>query len=215
LFLWDLATRDGASWLIEVKPKSIKASDRKILKGRGLIEESREKMTHRPKSPMGIHVGLTEAGWGYLAESLGSASVNARSYAGSEIFDQFLARLSLFLKNRSLNLSEIFLSSPTAQASPDEPEPIDLSEALAMTKAYLNSIRASGYRPGQGLLLADLRPQLPQIQDKLLDEALIELQKAKFLVLSDLRDDPSQLTEPIKKAALYVAGYPRHLIFLT
>jgi hypothetical protein len=210
LFLWRLATSGGSVWNKDVLPASVVGKDRKIIKALGLIEEAHEKDPTKPKSKALLKIYLTEAGWGYLANHL-TDPINTRSPATAIIFGQFLGHLSRFLKSRSLNLAEIFL---TAIATPTAIESLTLAEALVVVQERLEAIRAEKYRPSAGLRLAELRPQLPNVPARLLDQAIIELQKRRYLDLSDLGDDPSQLTELDKNAAIVVAGRQRHLLYL-
>jgi hypothetical protein len=213
LFLWDLATHDnGEVWASEAKPSTFRTGtkERKILAELGLIEQFNEKNPDKPKIRALPRIRLTEVGWRYLADHM-TDPINTASPAGTPILGQLLVRLSSFLSSRSLVLADIFISPLKADPKPTEPIPTD---PLTVVKKRLLAIRETNYQPGLGVHLANLRPQWPDISAQALDEALLELQRQGFLDLSDLSDDPSLLTDADKKAALWVAGRPRHLIFL-
>jgi hypothetical protein len=53
-----------------------------------------------------------------------------------------------------------------------------------------------------------------RLSRKLHDEAILEPRKMDYLVLGDLSDDSILLKMADKKAPLYMAGNPRHLIYL-
>ncbi|MDR0548873.1 MAG: hypothetical protein LBI10_05615 [Deltaproteobacteria bacterium] len=209
LFLWNLATSGGSIWLKDNLLSSVKAKDRKILQNLKLIFESQDKDPAVPKAKAKTRIQLAEAGWGYLADHM-SSPINSRSPYSSVIFSQFLGRISLFLESRSLKLADIF--SPPPLPEPDEV--MTKALALPLVRERLEAIRATSYNPVAGLRLAELRPQLTTIPRDILDESLIELQNQGYLTLHDLSDYPGQLTEADKKAALYLSGHPRHLIYL-
>ncbi|MDR2141363.1 MAG: hypothetical protein LBR11_06180 [Deltaproteobacteria bacterium] len=206
LFLWRLALNDSVGWYKELKPE-LGAPDRKILVSQGLISQYKQKREDRPaKNPPALRIELTEKGWQYLGENL-TDPVNARTYAGADIFGQFLTHLARFLKNKSLSLADIFLSSP----APVNPEPVDPTPRV---KAGLLAFIQEHHREGRAIRLAELRPILADLAREALDSALLRLQKERFLVLSSLGDDPSQVTQADKEAALWVARSPFHLIYL-
>jgi hypothetical protein len=208
LFLFHLANNDSSVWLKDIKPKGIKPSDRKALKSKGLIEEAKEEIPNRPRKTFGLKINLTEAGWRYLGDHL-TDPVNAKTYAAGEIFGEFLAHLSEFLKNRRTPLAEIF--SPPATEIGEDPS---LSEATDIVMNVLKTIRSTTYRPEVGLRLYELRPLLTDLSWKIQDEAILKLQKQSYFDLVDLRQDTTVMNIADEVTALRVDGQVRHLILL-
>ncbi|MDR1607671.1 MAG: hypothetical protein LBT38_04595 [Deltaproteobacteria bacterium] len=205
LYLWRLASNNSVGWLKDLKP-ALTPSDRKILLSQGLIEENLAK-PDRPKARPAKQISLTEKGWDYLATNV-SAPVNARSYCGSEIFGEFLVHLAKFLHDRSLTLSDIFIAGSGPTTSPD---PIDPTLTV---KERLDSLRQGAAFPLL-IFLKDFRASLPpSLSADQATKALLELNAQGYLKLKSLSDDPSAYNQDDEKAAIMLAGTPRHVIVI-
>jgi len=66
--------------------------------------------------------------------------------------------------------------------------------------------------PKQRVRLTDLRTRIPVPREQL-DAALTAMQRAGRLVLFKI-ENPAELTPADESAALYIAGNPRHLVYL-
>jgi hypothetical protein len=75
------------------------------------------------------------------------------------------------------------------------------------------SLAIGAGRGKQRVRLAELRTRLADVDRTAVDEALVELERKKRLVLYRI-DDPMDIGPEDEKAALFVAGFPRHILYL-
>jgi hypothetical protein len=75
------------------------------------------------------------------------------------------------------------------------------------------ALELAGGQPRTRVRLRDLRARLNDMPRAQLDRELMELQRAGSLVLYRI-DDPTDVTKDDELAALQVAGFPRHILYL-
>ncbi|MDR1085494.1 MAG: hypothetical protein LBP22_11745 [Deltaproteobacteria bacterium] len=205
LYLWALASKDQSrEWLSAMRP-ALKPAERKQLKTIGLINEVKESKISKAKKVHVTRIYLTDRGFEYLAGH-SAASLDTRTYEGTKILGQFLARLGPFLRAQKVTLQEFFGSA--------EPEARNLTppEVLDLVKKELENCRARSHDLNLGLKIAQFKQRLPQAPDRLLEEALKELLSQGYLDLYTLNDDPGSLTESDRENEILIAGRPRHVI---
>ncbi|HKV42866.1 MAG TPA: hypothetical protein VJX67_26955 [Blastocatellia bacterium] len=94
----------------------------------------------------------------------------------------------------------------TVQVSSLEALPI----AERIRRAYL-ALSSGGYR--RAIRVADLKASIPDVPPQLLDRALLDMQQAEELSLQTM-DDPRQVSQADRDAAVRILGQERHLIYL-
>ncbi|ADJ29557.1 hypothetical protein [Nitrosococcus watsonii] len=197
LILWRLLTSEGQAYLADIRPKP-KRRDRKALLEAKFIEEQ---WRRKPQGSRAIHVQLTDRAWAWAGEHM-DARISHRSPAAGPILQSLLARLQPVLKSRHITLAEIFSSAQLA------PPGENLEQQLRQAYFHL-----SGRQGNSRVRLAQLRRQLEAIPRSRLDELLLTLQREGKLILSPL-DDSREISPDDQKAALSVAGFKRHLVYM-
>ncbi|ABA59161.1 hypothetical protein [Nitrosococcus oceani] len=197
LILWRLLTSEGRAYLTDIRPKP-KRRDREALLEAKFIEEQ---WRRKPQGSRAIYVQLTDRAWAWAGEHM-DAKLSHRSPAAGPILQSFLARLQPILQSRHITLAEIF--SSTQAPPPSEDSEQQLREAYFHLSGGERNIRVR---------LAQLRQQLGAIPRPRLDELLLKLQREGKLVLSPL-DDSREILPEDQKAALSVAGFKRHLVYM-
>jgi hypothetical protein len=197
LILWRLLMSEGQAYLADIRPK-LKQHDRKALLEAGFIEE---KWCRNLRNSRAIYVYLTDKAWAWIGDHM-DATFSHQSPAAGPIFQSFLAKLQPILKSRRITLAEILGS--TKEALPSK----NLEQRLR--EAYFH---LSGGAGNVRIRLAQLRQKLEDIPRHELDELLLKLQREEKLVLSPL-DDTQEISPADQQAALNVAGFKRHIIYM-
>lgn len=196
LFIWSLLFHHhGEAWLKEVKPelKSPSTKRRRVLEDNGLIVLEKRRSS---KKGLSNYVILTEQGWHWANEHL-DAPISKRSNAAAPILESLLCHLQAYLQHNEHSLATLM--------SPIETE--DLSAQIRA--AYL---KLSAGRLNVRVRLADLRAALNQVTSEALEQCLLKLQATSDVVLYPF-DDPTELQERDRTAAILVANEPTHLIY--
>jgi hypothetical protein len=195
------------------KLEPLKAKERNELVQQGLLEVEEAK-------PQGKRVSLTDKGWAWAAEHLGSSDLT-KSRATVKTLQAVLLRLRDHLAANDASLASFVepeLEPKTlrvvalAAAAPIAPAPAGKPAELA------TRIRSTCLDLGQGVTrkrvrLRELRDRLPDVPRERLDRELIQLQDAGALVLYRI-DDPTDIKLEDERAALHVAGAPHHILYL-
>jgi hypothetical protein len=153
------------------------------------------------------HLLLDDGAWDFVIENLGQP-LPPTSKAG-KVLERVLGKLGPFLENQGSAFSDFVHQSGPAAARQPGPAP-----ASELTEQELRAVCLSlgGGQTGKRIRLADLRAKLTASRESL-DELLQSMQQAGRLVLFKL-DNPAEITPDDEKAALHIAGYPRHLVYL-
>lgn len=197
----------------EIRPKMSKWLEpkrhREELQKIGLIRLERQ--------GRGQRVLLTEQGWAWAAENLNS--VLPEKNRAARVLEHVLRRLDAQLTNAGSSLAH-FVAVPAANdqgVSVEAPHPA-LEESVSGTQQLSQRIETAaleiaGGRRATRVRLRDLRPRLKDIPRAVLDRELLELQRIGTLVLYRI-DDPIDISAEDVSAALHVAGFPRHILYL-
>lgn len=197
LILWRLLISEGQAYLADIRPK-LKRHDRKALIEAGFMEE---KWCCNPRNSRAIYVYLTDKAWAWIGDHM-DATLPHQSPAAGPIFQSFLTKLQPVLKSHRITLAEILGSAK--ETFPNKNLEQRLREAYFHLSGGAGSIR---------IRLAQLRQKLEDIPRHELDKLLLKLQREEKLVLSPL-DDAREISLADQQAALNVAGFKRHIIYI-
>lgn len=135
------------------------------------------------------------------------AALPRHTPATGAVLQAVLRRLQPVLQHHGIPLVEIFAPEDLGQQS--SPDPVNsLNDRVAMT-----CLELGGGRANIRVRLADLHRALPEISQQVLNDAVLALQDAQRLTLYPL-DDPSDITAEDRQAAILVAGYAHHILYL-
>ena len=191
------------------------------------------------KQGRSICLELTDKAWAWAADAVDVEII--KSGPGATALQGLLRRLLPFLKQRNINLAELFIGPGAkprvAKRAPAVTKPQAAKPSAAGTKPRATKRSPAGARPSKArsipvnkqieqaclalahgsrkarVRLSALRKQLDGVERGVLDSALIKLQDQGRLVL--YRDDnTAALTDDDHRAALSVGGAPRHLVYL-
>jgi hypothetical protein len=200
LMMWALLAKGGEGYAKELRP-TVEASDRRALIAAGLvIEEKRAKRA--------IWLEVTDRGWAWAADHFGD-ELSARSTAGTIVLRDWLMRLQAFMRASNTPLAAIVAPEPRMGASKKPAGPqANLRERIRA--AYLE---VTGGQFNKRALLSRLRTTLADIDRSTLDKALVELHGEEGTTLMTL-DNPREITDAERSAALSLAGEPMHLLWI-
>jgi hypothetical protein len=205
VLLLDVLSRGGESWLKDLtKSQYDLKSHRQPLIVKGYVSETKEKFSGQGnvRTRAMVKISLTDKGW-ELLESLAEIPdiPQVKSYA--EVKARIHSTLFKALKKRSLSLKGIFSEVAT-----------EASEAMTAETLLkkIAEIDRKLFMPGGGLRLAVVRQKLPDWPEDVVNALLADLQRRERLVLYRFDSPP---TEEDTRAALMMAGEPRHYLYLT
>lgn len=170
----------------------LKARDRNQLIQLGLLEVEKVK-------PQGERVCLTDKGWAWAAEHLGSTDLT-KARVTVRTLQAVLLRLRDHLAANDASLASFV--APQINAQPE------LGARIRSTCLELGHGAAK-----KRVRLRELRDHLPDVPRARLDGELVRLQDAGALVLYRI-DDPTDIAAEDERAALHVAGAPHHILYL-
>jgi hypothetical protein len=196
------ATTESERRPYQSKLEPLSAAERNDLVQRGLLEVESVK-------PQGKRVSLTDKGWAWAAEHLGSTDLT-KSRATVKTLQAVLLRLRDHLAANDTNLASFVTPEMEPKTWP--------FAAVEAPGALATRIRSACLDLGQGatkkrVRLRELRDRLPDVPRERLDRELIQLQDAGALVLYRI-DDPTDIKAEDQRAALQVAGAPHHILYL-
>ncbi|MFY9830257.1 MAG: hypothetical protein WAK69_16970 [Rhodoplanes sp.] len=208
LVLWALLGKGGQSFQKDIRPE-IKRPDRLALEKAGFIVVG--KLTRQ-----GFPIEVTERGWAWAADHLGS-DLPKRSTAGGSILQAWLTRLAAFMRAREVSLAEILGpqgaredgSGRFAKPTTTPPDYDTLRDRIR--QAYLE---VTGGRLNTRALLTDLREKLKHIDRATLDEALKRMHLEEGTTLSGM-NNPQEITPSIRDAGLSFKGEPMYVLWIT
>ncbi|MGA8295147.1 MAG: hypothetical protein WB820_22220 [Rhodoplanes sp.] len=208
LVLWALLGKGGQSFQKDIRPE-IKRPDRLALEKAGFIVVG--KLTRQ-----GFPIEVTERGWAWAADHLGS-DLPKRSTAGGSILQAWLTRLAAFMRAREVSLAEILGpqgaredgSGRFAKPTTTPPDYDTLRDRIR--QAYLE---VTGGRLNTRALLTDLREKLNHIDRATLDEALKRMHLEEGTTLSGM-NNPQEITPSIRDAGLSFKGEPMYVLWIT
>jgi hypothetical protein len=153
------------------------------------------------------HLVLQDEAWDFVAEHLSSEL--PKTPRASKLLERVLRRVKLLLQTSERSLAD-FVGSETdarknAVVEGDGPRMLDDEVRLACLALAHGETR-------KRVRLKDLRPKLTIPRDAL-DRTLLAMQTSGQLVLYKL-DNPAEITTEDEKAALLIAGQPRHIVYL-
>jgi hypothetical protein len=152
------------------------------------------------------HLVLQDEAWEFVAEHLSSAL--PKTAKASKLLQQVLRRIKHLLQTGERSLADFVGGQSVVEtrgAESAEPREIDDEVRLACLALAHGETR-------KRVRLKDLRPRLTIPRDAL-DRTLLAMQTAGRLVLYKL-DNPAEITTEDEQAALFIAGQPRHLVYL-
>lgn len=167
-----------------------------------------------PAASRGERVNLTDKGWAWAAANLGAVELS-KSQATVVTLQNVLALLQRHLAANDSNLASFV--SATASGTRGQSPPL-AAVRPGTTRDLASRIRATCLELGRGAVrtrvrLRELRARMPDVARERLDHELVELQNSGALVLYRI-DDPTDIQPADERAALLIAGAPRHILYL-
>lgn len=135
------------------------------------------------------------------------AKATVRSVNAGRVLEDLLTHLAGYFEERGETLATFLQRAPSARTA----EASEPSSALAARVRGVLLELAGGSQ--KRVHLKDLRAALSEVSREQLDRALLDLQSAQQLTLYRL-DNAVELTPADQEAALFVAGNPRHIVYL-
>ena len=207
LLLWSLLFKhEGTALLKDIKPKLQKAKGltgsqrREQLVEAGLIDK--EKIGKRPTI-----LTLTDSGWAWAQKNMVS-ELSSKSPASGPVLQALLTRLGTFMEHNEISLAELFIEQTQEDSPPQKNQEIDLKTRI---RDYWQKI--TGGRRDLQVRLTGLREELKDIDQQLLDSTITDMHSTGQLILSPL-EDPRDVTNIDKKAAISIAGEANHVFFM-
>jgi hypothetical protein len=197
LSLLALAIDGGSMRIGEIKPEFSK-KDRTILIDLKILEEYKEKNKSTGRYVIGVN--LTDYGWYFLEKNM-TVDINIKSKYAAIILSKILVYLQRFMTKNEISLAEIL--SPEAK--------IDLEIDDIVRKKIL-AIGPSLAESGGRIRLWKLREALAEFDRKILDQSLFDLQKEQLLTLLPI-DNPQDITEKDRQAAIKVVTVDKHIVY--
>jgi hypothetical protein len=212
VYLIDLMSRGGSILLKDFKNPELDANKKRELIRHNLIAET--KVPKEKSKALLNNISITDEGWAFL-ENYMDFPQQSGSKSVSLIFSRLMQRLSTGLPE-NISIKSIFSSIPIPKTtvSPKQPTEQLNADKLHNHIRMIHKEKKQLLMPGGGLRVANLLKSLPDNFDlQTLRKLLLELQNRESLVLYRF-DDPSMVKDEDKKAELFVAGEPRHYLFL-
>lgn len=141
-----------------------------------------------------------------LGETLAPSPVAAR------VLSRVLAALKPLMDRGALSLDQLLGQAALPVAAPPAIEPRADDRMATEQEVRDVCLSLAGGQVGKRVRLAALRERLLASRDSL-DQTLKSMQQAGRLVLYKL-DNPAEITPDDERAALVIAGHPRHLVYL-
>jgi hypothetical protein len=159
-----------------------------------------------------VYLVLTEKAWAWAARNLGTSLKKTPSAA--RVLEAVLRRLAYVVGSDGAGLERFALGPASTEVAALPAAPVDAASTQQgiedrIRSAYLALTNGAVKRR---VLLKDLRTRVAASREDL-DQALQAMQTQRKLVLMGL-DNPQERTQGDDDAALYIAGNPRHLVYL-
>lgn len=188
----------------------------KALKGVPVRKElERNGLISVQKRGRSSHVVLEDAAWDFVAEHLGAEL--PRTPVAAKLLSRVLAKVQGFLHDHNHSLAEFMGSGAVGDApkeASDSPWTASNSGAAGTNEQAVRAacLALAHNETGKRVRLKDLRERVAVARESL-DQALLKMQTAGQLVLYKL-DNPAEISPEDERAALFIAGEPRHLVYL-
>ncbi len=170
---------------------------------------------------------LSELGWAKCNDGFDIQAGGSR--VTGHALGAVMTGLRRFLDQKGLRMVHVYAMDSVAGQEPEpepelqpqsQPEPLPASvaeaQAIALPRDLVTEIRQT-YRaladaPGDWVSLADLRPLLGEVEKSAVDEALITMIEQARDVNLVPESNQKELTDAVRKAAVWVGGQHKHLI---
>jgi hypothetical protein len=201
----DLMSRGGEEFLTNLKAMSydFKEHRKPLLEDGYLIEKKQKQLIDgKEKGVPLLKLCLTDKGW-----RLPQGLKDLPDLPQIKFYDQIKARIMRkffsFISMNNVTLAQIF-----AEKAPASEKLLD-ADALLRT---IKSLKKELFMASGGLRLSVLRKELKNQSRDHIDKLLLELQKLDRIVLYRFDSPPK---DEDRKAALIIAGEPRHYLYIT
>lgn len=209
LLLWRLAVSPtGGEFLQDIKP-TIDLHRRKPLIREGLIEEDKRKSPQTNRSLK--HLELTDKGWAWCQSHLGE-EIKSPSRHSRVILERLLALMRDYLENQDQTVSlGQFIQQARSQSTHHPSRDGNGKEVEeSIRRACLD---LTDGRDNVRVRLAQLRSRLDSVPKAMLDEKLLEMERAGQLSLYRL-DNPQEIMPEDRAAVLTTpSGHERHVLY--
>lgn len=165
----------------------------------------------------GEKIVLLDRAWKWMAEHL-DMKIPGQLKIAAPALEGLLHKIHAFLQANDLTLVDLISARQVMNESlgtdsneEDVPENYTVESCWSpLQKAYFV---LSGGQSNKRVRLSELRKRIPDIPREIVDRCLLEKQKEGRLVLYQL-DDPLEIYPDDNEAAIDVAGYKRHIIYM-
>jgi hypothetical protein len=160
-------------------------------------------------------LSLGDDAWDFLAENLGSP-LPASSRA-AELLERVLRRTRAFLATHDHSLAD-FVDARVRERSSGTAESAALaganvSDGQSDEETVRNAcLELAQHQTRRRVRLKDVRARVGASRDSL-DRTLLSMQRSGRIVLYKL-DNPAEISAEDEAAALFIAGEPRHIVYL-
>jgi hypothetical protein len=205
VLILDLMSRGGEDFLNNLQsiPYEFKEHRKPLIEEGILFEEKRKKVVDgKEKGGLLVKLSLTDKGW-LLLQDLKDLPDLSQIKSYDQIKARIIQGVLSYISANNISFSQIFAKNIGTDVNQFDANTL-LKTILSLDK---NLFMASG-----GLRLSVLRKELINEPRDLLDKLLLELQTLDRIVLYRF-DTPAR--EEDRKAALIIAGEPRHYLFVT
>ena len=214
LYLWRLILAEDGLQMSDIKPLR-RPADRNALEQAGFLEISGDKR-RTPKGSLARYAAATDRAWAWLADHMHMPL--PKSQEAAPVLHDILARLGRYLAARD-DTALADLLSPTPKETVPHAIPADAARPFprdpleAETAMAAACRRAAGGRTDVRVRLADLARELPGWTREQRDATLLRMEQKNLLTLFQL-DDPNEIRDADRGAAIDLLGSKRHICYL-
>lgn len=217
LLLWRMMFLGEEPMQSKTKPGTSKKERDELIQG-GFIKPD--------KRGRASYLNLQNYAWDWAVKNL-DAKVSDKSPASGPVLQKVLSLLKIYMQTNDVSLYEFVHAKPREYipeddssvvcvppaSTPEPPAPAVYTEAELEQKIRDAYFQASGGEARTRVRLWRLREILSPIPRPVLDEALRKLMLEGSIILYPL-DDPWEMKNEDKEAALKIAGRDHHIIIL-
>jgi hypothetical protein len=205
VLIWKLLLTGEEPTKSQVRPRHT-AKELKQLEELGLIECK----TVVEKGRRITRLVLTDKAWDWASTTPPTGIARSRSPEAAVVLQKVLTVLVDYAQQENVPLARILGRAP---APAEQVQPLEVNEGEVDPDFLEKVFRTCEEMGGRYFLvyLNELRKKFPGTPRRLLDQALLTLNRQAKIVLMNL-DDPLSITPEIEAAAIDLCGYKKHVL---